>query len=142
MRKHSSYKDGMDGTDVTDVTDGLDGLDGALLGLVWDGWLLAPAGTGVAEQERHHCLAGYCKQVMNGIDGLDVSLVGQGQDGRTLAGSGMVALPWEKRTGASLLALEGQRAMRSGSWHQFRRCGVFVSEKLNNTNRVHINPNL
>ena len=57
---------------------------------------------------------------MNGMGGLYGALVGQGWDGRTLAGAG---------TGAPPLALEGQRAMRSGSWNQFRRCGVFMSEK-------------
>ena len=84
----------------------------------WGGWLLAPAGTGATEQELHPWLAGYCKQETNGTDGLDGALVGQGWDGQTLACSG---------TGAPPIALEGQRAMRSGSWNQFRRYGVFVS---------------
>ena len=55
MRTHSYCKDGTDGTDGND---GNDGLDGALVGLGWDGWLLAPAGTGAAEQEHHHWMAG------------------------------------------------------------------------------------
>ena len=45
--------------DGTDGTDGNDGLDGALVGLGWDGRLLAPAGTGATEQEHHHWLSGY-----------------------------------------------------------------------------------
>ena len=32
-------------------------------------------------------------------------------------------------TGAPPLALEGLRAMRSGSCNQYCRCGVFVSDK-------------
>ena len=108
MRTHSFCKDGNDG------------LDGALVGLGWDGRLLAPAGTGVTEQEHHHWLARYCKQGKIGIDGLDGALVGQGWDRRTLAGAVTEAPP---------LALEGQNAMQSGSWNQFRQCGVFVSDK-------------
>ena len=96
MRTHSFCKDGTDGTD------GMDGLYGALVGLGWDGRLLAPAGTGSTEQERHHCLDSYCKQGTNGTDELDGVLVGRGRDGQTLAGTG---------TGAPLLALEGRRAM-------------------------------
>ena len=72
----------------------MNGLDGALVGLWWDGRLLAPAGTGAPEQEHHHWLAGYFKQGMNGTDGLDGALVGQGWDGLTLAGAGMGAPPW------------------------------------------------
>ena len=60
----------------------------------WGGRLLAPAGTGATEQERHHWLAGYCKQGKNGTDGLDGALMGQGRDGRTLAGAGTGAPPW------------------------------------------------
>ena len=78
MRTHSYFKDGTDGTDGND---GKDGLDGALVVLGWDGWLLSPAGTGATEQERHHCLSGYCKQGINGKDGLDGEIVGQGWDG-------------------------------------------------------------
>ena len=44
MRTPSYCKDGTDGMDGND---GNDGLDGALVGLGWDGRLLAPAGTGV-----------------------------------------------------------------------------------------------
>ena len=87
--------------------DGNDGLDGALVGLGWDGLLLAPARTGASEQERHHWLAGYCKQGTNGTDGLDGAFVGQGWDGRTLAGAGTGV---GARTGEPPLALEGQRA--------------------------------
>ena len=65
------------------------------------------------EQERHHWLDGYCKQGTNGTDELDGVLVGRGRDEQTLAGTG---------TGAPPLALEGRRAMWSGSWHQFCRC--------------------
>ena len=72
----------------------MDGLDGALVGLVWDGRSLAPAGTGAPEQERHHWLAGYCKQGMNGKEGLDGVLVGRGWDGQMVAPAGMGALPW------------------------------------------------
>ena len=61
MRTHSYCKDG---------TNWNYGLDGALVGLGWDGWLLAPAGTGVAEQERHHWLDGHCKQGTNWTDNL------------------------------------------------------------------------
>ena len=43
MRTHSFCKDGTDGNDEND---GNDGLDGALVGLGWDGQLLAPSGTG------------------------------------------------------------------------------------------------
>ena len=50
--------------------DGDYGLDGPLVGLWWYGWLLAPAGTGAIEQERHHWLAGYCKQGTNWTDNL------------------------------------------------------------------------
>ena len=78
MRTHSYCKDGTDGTDGND---GNDALDGALVGLGWDGQLLAPAGTGATEQECHHWLAGYCKQGTNGTDGLDETIVGQGWDG-------------------------------------------------------------
>ena len=43
-----------------DDTDGTDGLDGALVVREWEGWTLAPAGTGAPpwtpEQERHHWL--------------------------------------------------------------------------------------
>ena len=60
----------------------------------WVGWLLAPAITGAAEQERHHWMASYCKQGTNGTDGLDGALVGQGWDGRMLAGAGTGAPPW------------------------------------------------
>ena len=60
----------------------------------WGGLLLAPAGTGVTEQERHHWLACYCKQDTNGTDGLDGTMVGQGWDGQTLAGVGTGAPPW------------------------------------------------
>ena len=83
MRTHNNFKDGMDGTDGND---GNDGLDGSLVGLEWDGRLLWPARTGATEQERHHWLAGYCKQGVNGTDGLDGAMVGQGWYGRTLAG--------------------------------------------------------
>ena len=130
MRTHSFCKDRTDGTDGTD---GNDGLDGALVGMGLDERLLVPARTRATEQERHHWLAGHCKQGMNGTDGLDGALVGQGWDGRTLSGAG---------TGVPPLDLEGQRTMRSGSSNQFRRCIVFVSEKKNNTYRVHTNPNL
>ena len=61
MRTHIYCKDGTDGTDSTNGNDGNDGLDGALVGLGWDGWLLAPTGTGETEQEHHHWLDGYCK---------------------------------------------------------------------------------
>ena len=74
--------------------DGTDGLDGALMGMGWDGRSLAPAGTGAPEQERHHWLAGYCKQGMNGTGGIDGVLVGRGWDGRTLAPAGTGAPPW------------------------------------------------
>ena len=57
-----------------------------------------------------YALAGYW---LDGADGLDGKLVGQGWDGPTLAGAG---------TGAPPLALEGQRAVGSGGWHQLRRC--------------------
>ena len=60
----------------------------------WGGWLLAPARTGAAEQERHHWLAGYRKQGTNGTDGIDGALVGQGWDRQTAAGAGMGAPPW------------------------------------------------
>ena len=56
--------------------------------------MLAPAGTGATEQERHHWLAGYCKQRTNGTNGLYGALVGQGWDGRTLSGARTVAPPW------------------------------------------------
>ena len=72
----------------------MDGLHGVLVGLGSDGWSLALAGTGAPEQERHHCLAGYCKQGTNGTDGLDGALVGRGWDGRTLAPVGTGAPPW------------------------------------------------
>ena len=78
MRTHSFGKDGTDGTDGTD---GNNGLDGVLVGLGWDGQLLAPAGTGATKQERHNWLAVYWKQGTNGTDGLDWALVGQGWDG-------------------------------------------------------------
>ena len=66
-------------------------------------------------------LAGWLLQTRtNGTDGLDGALVGQGWERRTLAGAG---------TGAPTLALEGQRAMRSGSCNQYYRRGVFVSDK-------------
>ena len=45
MRTHSFFKDG---------TDRNDGMDGALVGLGWDGRMIAPVGTGATEQERHH----------------------------------------------------------------------------------------
>ena len=64
------------------------------MGSWWDGRLLAPAGTGATEQERHHWLAGYCKQGTNVTDGLDGVLVGQGWDGLTLAGAEIGAPPW------------------------------------------------
>ena len=85
MRTHSYCKD---------VTDGNDGLDGVLVGLGWDGRLLAPAGTGATKQELHPWLAGYCKQGTNGTDGLDGAMVRQGWDGQTLAGVGTGAPPW------------------------------------------------
>ena len=50
-------KDGTDGTDRTDTNDGNDGQMGRWR--EWGGRLLAPAGTGATEQERHHWLAGY-----------------------------------------------------------------------------------
>ena len=53
MRTHSFCKDGTDGTG------GMDGLNGVLVGLGWDGRLLAPSGMGATEQEHHHWLAGY-----------------------------------------------------------------------------------
>ena len=47
------------GTDGTDRTDGNDGNDGQMgRWREWGGRLLAPAGTGETEQERHHWLAG------------------------------------------------------------------------------------
>ena len=46
------------------------------------------------EQERHHWLAGYCKQGTNGTDRLDGALVVQGWDGQMLAGAGTGAPPW------------------------------------------------
>lgn len=49
-------KDGTDGTDRTDGNDGNDGQMGRWR--EWGGRLLAPAGTGATEQERHHWLAG------------------------------------------------------------------------------------
>ena len=60
----------------------------------WGGRLLAPAGTGATEQERHHWLAGYCKQGKNGTDGFDGAMVGQGWERWTLAGIGTGAPPW------------------------------------------------
>ena len=60
----------------------------------WGGRFLATARTGATEQERHHCLDGYCKQGTNGTDGLDGEMVGQGWDGRTLIGVGTGAPPW------------------------------------------------
>ena len=72
----------------------MDGLDGSLVVLGWDGRSLVPAGTGAPEQERHHWLAGHCKQGTNGTDGLDGALVGQGWDRQTLAPAGTVAPPW------------------------------------------------
>ena len=74
-----------------------------LMGRWWDrggtdkryGWLLAPAGKGATEQERHHWLAGYCKQGTNETYGLDGEMVGQGWDGQTLAGAGTGASPWD-----------------------------------------------
>ena len=92
-RTHSFCKDGKDGMDGKYGTDGMDGLDGALLGLVWDEQLLAPAGTRATEQEHQHWLSGYCKQGTNGTDGLDGSLVGQGWDGQTLEGAGTGSPP-------------------------------------------------
>ena len=53
MRTHIFCKDGTDGTD------GADGMDGALVGMGWDGRLLALAGTRAPEQKRHNWLAGY-----------------------------------------------------------------------------------
>ena len=91
MRTHSFCKDGTNGTGGND---GNDGLDGALVGLGWDGQLLVPAGTGATKQERHHWLAGYCKQGTNGTDGLDGALARQGWYGRTFAGAGTEASPW------------------------------------------------
>ena len=120
------------------------------MGQGWDGRTLAGAGMGAPpwapEQERHHWLAGYHNQGMNGTDLIDGALMGQGWGGRTLAGDGTGAPPWAPEqerhhgrrnrsasmgagSGAPPLALEGQRAMQSGSWNQFRRCRVFVSEK-------------
>ena len=58
--------------------DGMDGLDGELVGLELDRRLLVPSVMGAPEQERHHWLAGYCKQGKNGTDGLDWALVGRG----------------------------------------------------------------
>ena len=49
----------------------------------------------------------------NGTDGLDGTLVGRGWDGPTVACA---------VTGAPPLALEGQRAVGSGGWHQLRWC--------------------
>ena len=106
--------------DGTDGADGMYVLDGALVGLGWDGGSLAPAETGVPEQERHHWLAGYCKQGTNGTDGLDGALVGQGWDGRTLAGAG---------TGAPLWAPEQERQ------HWLLRGGV-LCEVVAGTNFV------
>ena len=48
MRTHIFCKDGTDGTDC------MDGLDGALVGLGWYRRLLATAGIGATEQERHY----------------------------------------------------------------------------------------
>ena len=90
-RKPSYCKDGTDGTDGDD---GNGGLDGELVGLGWDGKLLAPTGTGATEQERHNWLACYCKQGTNGKYGLDGALVGQGWDGRTVTGAGTGVPPW------------------------------------------------
>ena len=53
MRTHSYCKDGTDGTDGNDGNDGQMGR-----WREWGGRLLAPAGTGAIEQERHHWLAG------------------------------------------------------------------------------------
>ena len=72
----------------------MDGLDGALVELGWYGRSLAPSGTGATEKERHHWMAGYCKQGTNGTDGLDEALVGGGWDGQTLSGAGTGAPPW------------------------------------------------
>ena len=88
MGTHRFCKDGTGGTD------GNDGLDGSLVGLGWDGRLLAPTRTGATKQERRHWLAGYWEQGTNGTDGLDGALVGQGWDGRTLAGAVIGAPPW------------------------------------------------
>ena len=79
----------------------MDRLDGALLGLGWDGRLLAPSRMGAPEKERHHwllrgrdALAGYFQHGTDGTDVLDGALLGQGWDGRTLAPSGTGAPPW------------------------------------------------
>ena len=83
MRTHSFFKDGTDKTDGADGTDGtdrVDELEGALVGLGRYRRLIVPAGTGAPEQERHHWLAGYCKQGTNVTDGLDGPLVGRGWD--------------------------------------------------------------
>ena len=106
-----------------DGTDGTDGLDGALVGPGWDGRLLAPAGTGAPEWERHSWPAGYREQGTNGTDGLDGALAGRGWDGRTnVSGCRNGSATVSAGTGAPPLALGGRRAMRSGSRHQFRRC--------------------
>ena len=125
--------------------DGTDGLDGALVRLGWDGRPLAPARTGVPEQERHHwllrgrdALAGYCKQGTNGTGGLDGALVGRGWDRRTLEPSGTGAPPWapEQKRPRWILMVGALCKVVSGT-----NC-VGLSEKQNNTNRVHTNPNL
>ena len=76
--------------------------------------------------------------VTDGTDGLDGALVGQGWDRPTLAGAG---------TGVPPLALEGPRSAGCGKWwlapiaSVLQGRGVFVSEKQNNTNRLHKNWN-
>ena len=102
MRTHSFCKDATGGMDATDGTDGMAGLDGSLVGLRWDGRLLAPAGTGATEQERHHWLSGYCKQGTNGTYGFDGALVRQRWDGRTLAGATTRVPPWARNRSATV----------------------------------------
>ena len=79
----------------------MDGLYGTFVGLGCDRKLLAPAGTGALEQERHHwllrgrdVLSGYCQHGADGMDGLDEAFLGRGWDRQTLAPAGTGAPPW------------------------------------------------
>ena len=97
---------------------GTDGLDGVLVGRGWDGRTLTPARTGAPpwalEQGNHHwflrggdTLAGYCQHGRDGTDGLDGVLVGRTDVSTRRNGSATMG----DVTGASLLSLEGRRAM-------------------------------
>ena len=117
-----------------------------LYSIGWIGWIglagldfIVLAGSG---NTGFYGLAGYW---LDGMDGLDGALVGRGWGGPTLAPAGTGAAPWATKQERHCWLLRGGRLWEAVAVPialVLQGRGVFVSEKQNNKNIVHTNPNL